>query len=251
MRFSANLGFLFADRTLPDAIDAAKRAGFDAVELHWPYETPPRAVREALGGLPLLALNSPRGDLSRGEFGLSALPGRERDARTGIDQAIAYATEAGARHVHVMAGKAKGEQAFAAFAGNLAYAVEKAAPHGIGILIEPLNPHDAPGYFLDGLPLARAVIEAVSLPGLRVMFDCYHLQRVQGNLVQAATDNLDIVGHVQFAAVPDRAEPDHGEVDYAWLLPRLAAMGYDGFFGAEYKPQTAEFSWLRRFRNLG
>ena len=115
MRFSANLGFLFTDRLLPDAIGHAKRCGFDAVELHWPYDTPAALIREALGDMPLLALNTVRGDLSRGEFGLSALPRREHDARTAIDDAITYAAQAGARNVHVMAGKAEGGGAFVTF----------------------------------------------------------------------------------------------------------------------------------------
>lgn len=248
MRFSANLGFLFTDRPLADAIEAARRAGFDAVELHWPYETPAETVRDALGGLPLIGLNTARGDVSRGELGLSALPGRGTDARAAIDQAIGYAAATGARSVHVMAGKAKGDAAFATFVANLIYAAEQAAPHGIGILIEPLNPHDAPGYFLDGFPLAREIIAAAGRPELRVMFDCYHMQRTQGDLLRTAELHLDLIGHIQFAAVPDRAEPDHGEVDYAWLLPRLEAAGYAGFFGAEYKPQHPELSWLSRLR---
>lgn len=250
MRFSANLGFLFTDRPLPDAITHAKRCGFDAAELHWPYDTPAGSVREALGDMPLLALNTTRGDLARGEFGLSALPGREHDARAAIDDAIAYAAEAGARNIHVMAGKAGGDQAFAAFIGNLRYAAERAAPHGIGLLIEPINPFDVPGYFLDSLALARTVIEAVGSPVLRVMFDCYHLQRIGGNLLQAARENLDIIGHVQIASVPDRAEPDDGEVDYAWLLPRLEVEGYGGYFGAEYRPKRDDLAWLKHFRDL-
>jgi len=149
MKFSANLGFLWADRPLTDAIHAAKAAGFDAVECHWPYDVPAEAIKAALEetGLHMLGLNTRRGDVAGGENGLSALPGRESDARAAIDEAIAYAIAIETPKIHVMAGFAKGQDAHDTFVGNLRYACEKAAPHGITILIEPLNKYDAPGYF--------------------------------------------------------------------------------------------------------
>lgn len=161
MKFSANLGFLWADRPLPDAIRAAKAAGFDAVELHWPYDVPAvevaRALRET--GLPCLSLNTRRGDVAAGENGLSALPGREGDARAAINEALAYGVEIGAGKIHVMAGNADGPDAQAAFLANLAYACEHAVVRGMGVLIEPLNRHDAPGYFLRTTDQAMAIID--------------------------------------------------------------------------------------------
>lgn len=247
MHISANLGFLFRDLALPDAIRAAKRQGFDAVEMHWPYETDPAAVVAALAetGLPLLGVNTARGNLDAGDFGLSALPGREAEARAAIDRAVAWSVATGCRNIHVMAGKAAGEEAFAAFAENLRYAAREASPHGIGILIEPLNPRDAPGYFLADMPTALRVVEATD-GAAKVMFDCYHMQIVHGDLLRTVERHLPAIGHVQFAAVPDRAEPDHGEVDYGWLLPAIAGAGYAGAFGAEYRPQTNSFEWMKR-----
>ncbi len=246
MQFSANLGFLFRDLALPDAIRAAKRHGFAGIELHWPYDTDASVAAEALAetGLPLLGINTSRGNLEAGDFGLSALPGREAEARAAIDQAIEWAVATGCRNIHVMSGKTAGDEAFATFAGNLRYASKMAAPHGIGLLIEPLNPRDAPGYFLSDLSTAIRVIDATE-GAAKVMFDCYHMQIIQGDLLDAATRFAERIGHIQFAAVPDRSEPDHGEVDYRWLLRAIADAGYEGMFGAEYRPATHSFAWMR------
>jgi hydroxypyruvate isomerase len=249
MQFSANLGFLFRDLALPDAIQAAKRHGFAAVELHWPYDTDASVVAGALAetGLPLLGINTARGDVAAGDFGLSALPGRETEARAAIDQAVEWAVATGCRNIHVMAGKAAGDQAFTTFTGNLRYASETAARHDIGLLIEPLNPRDAPGYFLSDLPAALRVIEATE-GAAKVMFDCYHMQIIQGDLLGSVTQHADRIGHIQFAAVPDRSEPDHGEVDYGWLLRAIADAGYSAPFGAEYRPATNSFAWMERLQ---
>lgn len=249
MKLSANLGFLFRDLALPEAIRAARRHGFDAVEMHWPYETDAAEIAGVLAetGLPLLGINTVRGDVEAGENGLSALPGREPEARAAIDQAVAWAQATGCRNIHVMAGRTDHADAFETFVRNLRYADASASRHGIGIVIEPLNPRDAPGYFLSGLPTALRVVEATD-GAVKIMYDCYHMQIVHGDLLRNAEAHLDAIGHIQFAAVPDRAEPDHGEVDYGWLLPALLDAGYAGAFGAEYRPATGSFAWMKRLK---
>lgn len=171
-QFSANLGFLWADLPLPKAIAAAKAAGFDAVECHWPCDTPAEDTARALhdAGLRMLGLNMVRG--KPGETGLAALPGREAEARAAIDQALAYAARIEAGMVHVMAGFASGADARAVFVANLSYAAKRAAALGITILIEPLNRHDAPGYFLQTTDQARDIITSVGESNLKMMFDC-------------------------------------------------------------------------------
>lgn len=251
MLFSANLGFLFADRPLPDAIRAAAAAGFDAVECHWPYEVPAEDVAAALAetGLPMLGLNTRRGQA--GENGLTALPGREAEARHEIDRALAYAAAIGAGNVHVMAGFATGADAAACYRANLAYACDKAADAGITILIEPLNRYDAPGYHISRTDEAAAVIEAVGRPNLKLMFDAYHVQIMEGDLTRRLKALLPVVGHVQIAAVPDRGEPDRGEADLLFVLSALKALGWTAPVGAEYKPRAgteAGLGWLTRFR---
>ncbi|MGS4946926.1 hydroxypyruvate isomerase family protein [Meridianimarinicoccus sp. RP-17] len=253
MRFSANLGFLWADRSLPDAIHAAHRAGFAAVECHWPFDVPAVAVRAALmqTGLPMLSLNTRRGDVAAGEFGLSALPGREDEARAAIDEAIAYACATGARAVHVMAGAASGPRAHDAFCANLFHACAGAATHDITILIEPLNPRDAPGYFLSGTDQAAAIIRDLDQPNLRLMFDFYHVEIMEGAALCRFARLLPLVGHVQVASVPDRGPPDHGDLDYGAVFAELARLGWSRPVGAEYRSATATdetLGWMAAFR---
>lgn len=254
MRFSANLGFLWTDRPLPEAIRAAARAGFEAVELHFPYAENRAAVRAALEetGLPLLGLNTRRGERP-GDAGLAAVPGRAAEARAAIEEAVDWAAALGARNVHVMAGAAQGPAAEAVFLDNLAHACRLAGEAGLSILIEPLNPRDAPGYFLRTTDQAREIIAAVGRTELWLMFDCYHVQIVEGDLTRRFEALSDVVGHVQFAGVPDRGRPDRGEIAYDRLLPALVAAGWDGFFGAEYRPEGApedELGWLEAWRAL-
>lgn len=249
MRFSANLGFLWQELPLPDAIRAAKAAGFDAVECHWPYAVDPAAVKAALDetGLAMVGLNTARGDVALGENGLAALPGRIDDARAAIDQAIDYAGLIGARHVHVMAGFATGAAARAAFIGNLGYACRKAAPLGITILIEPLNHFDAPGYFLQQTDQAVSIIDEVGAANLKLMFDCYHVQRMEGDLAHRLNVLKPFIGHIQFAGVPDRGPPDRGEVNYQFIFSVIKQLGYTLTPGAEYKPEgptEATLGWL-------
>jgi hydroxypyruvate isomerase len=255
MRFSANLGFLWADRPLPDAIRAAAAAGFDAVECHWPYAVPAAEVAAALTetGLPMLGLNTRRGDTDKGENGLAALPGREAEARAAIDEALAYAAAVGARNVHVMAGFAEGPEAEAAFLANLGHACRAAAPRGIGILIEPLNRYDAPGYFLETTDQAEALIDRLGAPNLKLMFDCYHVQATEGDLTRRLARLLPKIGHIQFASVPDRRPPDRGEVNFAHVFAEIARLGWDIPLGAEYRPQgptEATLGWLAAMQHL-
>lgn len=253
MKFSANLGFLWSDRPLPDAIRAAKAAGFDAVECHWPYGTEPAATAAALRetGLPMLGLNTRRGRPEIGENGLAALPGREPEARAAIDEALAYARATGTAAVHVMAGLSSGPRARSAFVANLDFACTAAAADRITILIEPLNHYNAPGYFLNGTAQAADIIREVAQANLRMMFDCYHVQVMEGDVTRRLEALLPLVGHVQIAAVPDRGAPDHGELDYAYVLRRISELGWDRPVGAEYLPGDGaepDTAWLARAR---
>ena len=250
-RFSANLGFLWRELSLPDAICAAAEAGFDAVECHWPYAYPAVEIADSLtkSDLTMMGLNTSPGDISAGENGLSALPGREEEARAAIDEAIAYAATVGARNVHVMAGYASGKRAHAAFISALDYASRQAEPKGITILIEPLNKYDAPGYFLETTGQAVEIIEELSRPNVKLMFDCYHVQLMEGDLTHRLESLLPLIGHIQFASVPDRGPPDEGEVSYSHIFGVLERLGYAEPLGAEYKPggdTTGSLNWLKR-----
>lgn len=255
MKFSANLGFLWTDLSLPDAIRSAKIAGFDAVECHWPYDVPPQEVSIALAetGFEMLGLNTPGGNVLAGDNGLTAIPGREDEARAAIDEAIAYAIVIKAVNIHAMAGISVGEKGRMAFISNLRYACEKAAPYNINILIEPLNKYDAPGYFLTTTDQAIGIINSVGLKNLKLMFDCYHVQIMEGNLKHRISKLLPHIGHIQFASVPDRGAPGHGEVDYRNLFVEIDALGWEKPLGAEYKPvghTEATLGWLQSIRHL-
>lgn len=252
-RFSANLGFLWNELPLPDAIRAAGKAGFDAVECHWPYDTPSQDVVDALAEtrLAMLGLNTMRGDVAAGENGLSALAGREAEARAAIDQAIEYALSIETPNIHVMAGFAQGGAAHETFIANLRYATARAEPRGITILIEPLNHYDAPNYFLRTSTQAAAIIHEVGADNLKLMFDCYHLQIMEGDISRRLAALMPIIGHIQIASVPDRAEPDSGELDYRHVLKLIADMGYTAPIGAEYKPRTSTdegLGWMSALR---
>lgn len=247
MRFSANLGFLWRDLPLTEAVRAAARAGFDAVECHWPYTTPAADLAAVLAetGLPLLGLNTAPG--GKGQFGLSALPGHADEARALIDQALDHAAAVGCGAVHVMAGFAQGAAAETAFRAALDHACTRAAPLGITILIEPLNTRDAPGYFLQTTDQALALIEGLGRPNLKLMFDCYHVQIMEGDLSHRLLRLLPHIGHVQIAGVPDRGRPDHGEIHYPHLLRLLADAGWTRPIGAEYRPEASpeeSLGWL-------
>lgn len=245
MKFSANLGFLWKELPLAERIRAAARAGFAAVEMHDDWrQADPASTRAALAetGLPLICLNSAMGE----SFGLAALPGREGDAREAILAACAAARDLGAAAVHVTAGLASGAAARAAFHANLTFALEQAPP-GVAVVVEPLS--QPAGYFLDSLAGADAALAA--LPGLKLLFDCYHVAAMGRDVAAEFAARRGAIAHVQFAGFPGRGEPDGGGLDWAALLPRL---GWPGPFGAEYRPAgavEAGLGWMARLRAGG
>jgi hydroxypyruvate isomerase len=251
MRFSANLGFLWKELSLPDAIRAAGAAGFDAVECHWPFATDPGLVRDALAeaGLPMVALNTRPGDRARGEFGLAALAGREAEARAAIAEAVAYANAVGAGAVHVMGGVAEGPEAERVFVENLGFAGAEAG--ALTVLIEPINHVDVPGYFLGSVDRALDVLDKVAAPNLKLMVDCYHLARMGHDVAEEVVRLMPHTGHVQIAGHPGRGAPDTGTLDYGGIFAALSRSGWTGFVGAEYRPDGPtenSLGWLETWR---
>jgi len=249
-KFSANLGFLWRELSLPDAIRAAKRGGFDAVECHYPYNVPVDDVRRALTetGFVVVSLNTRQGVNGPADFGVNALPGREAEARGYIDEAVAYAASIGCRCINAPGGKSGGtEAAESTYRGNLAYACATAAPHGITVLVEPINQRDAPGFHVSLVEKAIATVEAVGAPNLKLLFDFYHTQVSQGDLIRRFEAARPWLGHIQFAGVPLRGEPDEGEVNYANVFAAIDEIGWDGYVGAEYRPRGSTdegLGWL-------
>jgi 2-dehydrotetronate isomerase len=250
-RFAANLGYLFTERPPIERFAAAAAAGFAAVELQFPYELAPSAVTAELEkhGLTQLGVNTP----PCAEFGLAALPGRERDWDAAFARALDYVAAIGGPTIHCMTGCVPPEQRPAAetvFIRNLSRAAELAARKNITLLIEPINPRDRPGYFLSRVEHAADVIGKVGAPNVRIQFDFYHVQITGGDLIKRFEKHFPVVGHVQIASVPARGEPDDGEINYPAVFDAIDRLGYAGWIGCEYKPRTRTedgLGWAKRY----
>ena len=243
-RFAANLSMLYNDVDFLDRFAAAARDGFKAVEYLFPYAYTPEQLAALLRqhGLQQVLFNAPPGDWDAGERGIACLPGREAEFREGIARAITYAQALQCPRIHVMAGLMPQDvdpaTVRATYVANVRYAAEQAAAHGIQILLEPINGRDMPGFFLSRQDQAHDLIAEISEPNVKVQMDLYHCQIVEGDLAMKIRQYLPTgnVGHFQIAGVPERHEPDVGEVHYPYLFQLLDTLGYDGWIGCEYKP---------------
>jgi 2-dehydrotetronate isomerase len=252
-RFAANLAYLFTERPFIERFGAAAEAGFKAVELQFPYDHAPSAVRAELArhDLAVLGINTAPGRTD--EFGLAALPGREADFAVLFRQALDYVGAIGGRQIHCLAGKVPPEQRPAAetvFIRNLAVAADAARKQNITVLIEPINSRDRPDYFLTRAEQAADVIAKVGRPNVCIQFDFYHAQIMGGDLLRRFERYLPVTGHVQIAAVPTRHEPDEGEVNYPAVFAALDRLGYRGWIGCEYRPRAGTeegLAWARPF----
>lgn len=264
IRLAANLSMLFTEHDFLARFAAAAEAGFSGVEYLFPYAHTPQVLRTALdeSGLEQVLFNLPPGDWEGGERGLASLPGREAEFRDSVVEALHYAEALGCPRVHAMAGllppDADGgarEDARAAhhacYVANLRFAAREAAKLDREVLIEPINTRDMPGFFLSRQEQAMAVLEEVGEPNLRLQFDLYHCQIMEGDLTRHLERQFSRIGHVQVAGVPERHEPDIGEVHYPALFARLEALGYGGWVGCEYRPAAGTRAGLGWGRNYG
>ena len=255
-RFAANISFLFTEHPFLERIDAAKRAGFDHVECHFPYDIPVEVLRDRLlaAGVRLISLNTDAGDRSIGEAGFAGVPGREDQFRRGFAQALYYATALGTPLIHVMAGIVSPNDRAAArqtYIRNLRIAAAEAARSGITLLLEPLNTRDAPGYLVSRSDEVAGIIAEIGEPNVKLLFDVYHVQIMEGDLITRLYKHRDLIGHVQVAGVPDRYEPDdRNEVNYTAILRQLDEIGYTGLVGLEYKPRGRTEDGISRLKFL-
>ncbi|MBX9826855.1 MAG: TIM barrel protein [Xanthobacteraceae bacterium] len=253
-RFAANLAYLFTERPLLERFGAAAAMGFKAVELQFPYDHAPSAVKAELArhGLMQLGLNTAVGGRD-GDSGLAAVPGRESEWDAVFRQALDYAVAIGGKAIHCMTGKVPPEQRPAAektFVANLTRAADLAKEQGVSLLIEPINTRDRPNYFLSRVEQAADVIAKVGKPNVRIQFDFYHVQVMSGDLIRRFEAHLPLIGHVQIAAVPSRAEPDEGEVNYPGVFEALDKLGWSGWTACEYRPRARTedgLGWGRRY----
>jgi len=255
-RLAANLTMMYAEHPFLDRFKAAASDGFQGVEFLFPYEFAAADLKARLqdNGLTQALFNAPPGDWAGGERGIASLPGREAEFQRGLDQALEYAAQLGNRSVHVMAGLIRADQNRAAhrevYVKNLAHAASAAASAGISIVIEPINTRDIPGFFLNRQDDAQAICAEVGANNLKVQFDCYHCQIVEGDIAVKLQRDIAGIGHIQIAGVPDRHEPDLGELHYPYLFERIDALGYTGWIGCEYRPRagtSAGLGWARPY----
>lgn len=247
-RFAANLTMLYNEHAFLDRFAAAAADGFQGVEYLFPYEFAAQDIARRLAhhGLAQVLFNAPPGDWTAGERGLACLPGREAEFRAGFARALDYAHVLNCPRIHVMAGLAPvgADRAAlqATYEANLAWAAEQAKPGAIDVLIEPINTRDMPGFFLNRQDEAHRIVQAIGAPNLKVQFDLYHCQIVEGDVAMKIRQYLPTgrVGHFQIAGVPLRHEPDVGELNYRYLFNVLdgvaAACQWQGWVGCEYRP---------------
>ena len=256
-KFAANLSMMFNEVPFPERFAAAANAGFKGVEFLFPYDYTPAEVAGWLkeNKLENALFNLPPGDFAGGERGIASLPGREQEFRDGVAKAIDYALALGTPKVHCMAGLfpagADRGKHRAVYVENVRYAAQELAKHGRMLVIEPINPRDIPGYFINTQAEGHAICKEIGLPNLKVQMDFYHCQIVEGDLTMTFKNNFAGIGHVQIASVPTRNEPDQGEINYRHIFKLLDEMGYDGWVGCEYRPRGRTedgLGWLEALR---
>jgi hydroxypyruvate isomerase len=255
-RFAANLSMMFTDVPFLQRFERAAAAGFRAVEFLFPYDYSAAEVTQAARavGVEVVLFNTLPGDWAKGERGLAAQPGREGEFRAGVAKALEYADVLGCRQIHAMAGLAVEGADRAAmratYLENLRHAAEAAAKTGVTVLIEPINTRDIPGFFLNHTEAAAAIIAEVAAPNLKLQFDIYHRQIMQGDLTPAIETHLNLTAHMQIADTPGRNEPGTGEINYPFLFEAIDRLGYSGWIGCEYRPKgetEAGLAWFRRY----
>lgn len=255
-RLAANLTMMYNEHPFLDRFQAAASDGFQGVEFLFPYDFAAADIRARLqdNGLTQALFNAPPGDWAAGERGIASLPGREDEFLRGLDQALSYAAQLGNRSLHVMAGLIRPDQDRAVhrevYVRNLARAASAAASAGITVVIEPINTRDIPGFFLNRQDEAQAICAEVGAANLKVQFDCYHCQIVEGDIAVKLQRDMAGIGHIQIAGVPDRHEPNLGELNYPYLFDRIDALGYAGWVGCEYRPKAgtrAGLGWAQAY----
>ncbi|MBO3276400.1 hydroxypyruvate isomerase family protein [Pseudomonas schmalbachii] len=242
MKICANLSLLFTDLPLLERIRAAADAGFEGVEIQFPYEVAAQDFRAALqsAGMPLVLINLPAGDFMTGGAGLAAVPSRAAEFDSALRQALDYAQVVQPQRVNVLAGRlAEGvsrEQALDTLVERLQKTTSAFAGLGIGVLLEAINLHDMPGFLLNTPGHLLQILERVGQRNLEAQLDLYHMARMGLDPAECVRQLAGRIGHVQFADVPGRGEPGSGELDFQPALRALADTGYDGWLGAEYRP---------------
>jgi hydroxypyruvate isomerase len=259
-KFCANLGFLFTELPFLDRFAASAKSGFAAVEFSQPYDYPAHQLLEILkqNQLDQVLFNLPAGDWEAGERGIACLPDRVGAFQDGVELAISYAQALGNRRINCLAGlkpaSLSADKAWETLVGNLRFAGVEFQKAGLMLLVEPINSYDMPGFFLNTSIETLRAIDATGGTNIKLQYDIYHMQRMEGEVSGTIERLFPRIGHFQCAGVPGRTEPDRGELNYAHIFALIDKLGYDGWVGAEYKPVagTAQgLEWLKQFAAEG
>ena len=244
-KFAANLTMLFNEVDFLERFEKAHQCGFKAIEYLFPYAYEPQVLADKLDqyGFEQALFNMPPGNWNAGERGFAAIPGREEEFKQSVDTALLYAQALNCKKIHAMSGivdqQFTRQQHIETFVNNIRYAADKFAEHEIELLIEPLNSRDVPGYFIAHQREAVELIKQVNRPNVRLQFDVYHAQIMDGDLTVMIRDLADYIGHVQIASVPLRHEPSEGEINFPHIFNVLDKAGYNGWIGCEYNPKQS------------
>jgi hydroxypyruvate isomerase len=251
-KFAANLTMLFTELPFLDRFEAASRAGFTAIEFLFPYDYEKYQIADLLHAhnLNLILHNLPAGNWAAGERGIAAHPSRAQEFREGVARAIDYATALKVPQLNCLTGIVKDDpkEARATLVENLRYAAAELQAAGLRLVLEPVNTRDIPGFFVNRTDQALAIIADVAHENLKLQYDIYHAQVMEGNLAETIEKNFDKIGHLQLADNPGRHEPGTGEINYDYLFRHIDKLGYTGWIGCEYKPATTTLeglAWLK------
>lgn len=257
LKFSANLSLLFTELPLPERFAAARAAGFEAVEIQFPYDFPASLLKKALHEqeLELVLINVPAGDLMSGGDGLACVPGREPAFEQAVAQAARYAEALDAVAVNVLPGRQpKGEElldCLHTLANNLRHAAQAFQSVGVMTTFEGINHYDMPNFLIHNLAQMQEMQEIVDHPMLKMQFDIYHMARMGEPIVTSLEENIQQIGHIQFADLPGRHQPGSGELDFPKLFALIDELPYHGWCGAEYRPArdtASSLSWFGPYR---
>lgn len=257
LRFSPNLSLLWSALPLPERFERAAAAGFGAVELWWPGTRDAELLPELTKrhGLRLAALNFDAGDMAAGDRGLMADPARRDQFRANVPDALRIARACGCGKLNALVGLRQEryplQLQLECAAENVTWAADQAAAVGASLLIEAVNSIENGPYLLTSTEAAADFIERAGRENIRLLYDAYHMQRMEGDLTSTVDARLPLIGHIQIADVPGRGEPGTGEINYRFLLDHLDRRGYDGYIGLEYRPSGGSpeesFGWLESF----
>ncbi len=257
LKFAANLSMLYSEVPFLERFERAQDAGFTSVEFLFPYAFGLKDVRQTknLHRLDIVLFNLPAGDWEKGERGIAILPDRVQDFQDGVAEAIHYAQALGTPRLNCLAGKKPDdlskEDAWRTLLNNVRYAADELNKAGLTLVIEPINPFDIPGFFLNTTNQVLRLIEEAQRPSVKIQYDIYHMQRTQGDILNTYTALRQHIDHIQIADNPGRHQPGTGELHYGRIFQALEKAGYEGYIGLEYIPlgSTDEsLSFWHRYR---